>query len=148
MNKNINILQEHRINVIKDKKFDFKKMDISLYELIKKQDYCFEDVKKYLPFEPLDSYWEEKINIRIKFEGYIKNQQKVIENYEKLYAIKLNKIKDYKDVPNISLEARDKLNKVMPMTLDQASRISGINLNDLMNIKLYLEKSRKNDGQK
>ncbi len=148
MNKNIEILKNNKINIIKDKKFDFKKMDISLYELIKKQEYTYQDVQPYLEFEELDDYWEEKINISIKFEGYIKNQQKVIENYEKLYAIKLGKIKDYKDVPNISLEARDKLNKVMPMTLDQASRISGINLNDLMNIKLYLEKERNNNGQK
>ncbi len=139
---NVNLLKENKINIIKDKKFNFKKIDISLYELIKKQNYFYEDIEKYLNFKPLDNIWKEKINIQIKFEGYIKNQEKLIENYEKLYAIKLNKIKSYNNIPNLSLEAIDKLNKIKPISLDQASRISGINLNDLMNIKLYIEKNR------
>ena len=57
--------------------------------------------------------------------------------------ILLAPIKDYKDVPNISLEAIDKLNKIKPHSLDQASRISGINLVDLLNIKLYLNNQKK-----
>lgn len=143
LNKNIEILQNHKITEIKDKiNFDFKKMDITLYELLKKQEYTFQDIETFFDFENLDDYWKEKINIKIKFEGYIKNQEKLIKNYEKLHSIKLGLNIDYKQIPNLSLEAIDKLNKIKPMNLDQASRISGVNLNDLMNIKIFLEKRR------
>ncbi len=145
LNKNIEILKNNKIIELKDKiKFDFKKMDITLYELLKKQDYIFQDIEPYFEFEKLDEYWKEKINIKIKFEGYIKNQEKLIKNYEKLHSFKLGSDIDYKNVPNLSLEAIEKLNKIKPMNLDQASRISGVNLSDLMNIKIFVEK-RKNE---
>lgn len=143
LNKNIEILNNHKIIEIKNKiNFDFKKKDITLFELLKKQEYSYNDIESFFNFEELDEYWKEKINIKIKFEGYIRNQEKLIKNYEKLQSVKLDVNMNYKNVPNISLEAIDKLNKVKPMNLDQASRISGVNLNDLMNIKIYIEKRR------
>ncbi|MDE6894256.1 MAG: tRNA uridine-5-carboxymethylaminomethyl(34) synthesis enzyme MnmG, partial [Malacoplasma sp.] len=91
----------------------------------------------------LDDYWKDKVDISIKYEGYIKSQQKIINDYKNIENIKINSILDYKNVPNISLEAQEKLNKIKPLTLGQASRISGINLVDLINIKLYLENLKK-----
>ncbi|MEG1150858.1 MAG: tRNA uridine-5-carboxymethylaminomethyl(34) synthesis enzyme MnmG [Malacoplasma sp.] len=143
LNLAIKKLKDTKISSINDLDFNFKKIDISLYELLKKQNFYYEDVEKYLdlPFS-FEDRWKEKINIRIKYEGYILAQKKTINERSKFSKINLKDIKDYKLVPNISLEAVDKLNIVKPLSLDQASRISGINLNDLINIKFYIEKNK------
>jgi tRNA uridine 5-carboxymethylaminomethyl modification enzyme len=80
-----------------------------------------------------------KINILVKFEGYINHQQKFIDRFAKYEDISLKKISDYQQLKNLSLEAKDKLNKIKPLTLGQAKRISGINLTDLMIIKYYID---------
>jgi tRNA uridine 5-carboxymethylaminomethyl modification enzyme len=77
----------------------------------------------------------------IKYEGYIKNQQKSINQYEKMLKINLTKINDYRKIKNLSLEAIDKLNKNHPTNMAQASQISGVTINDLLAIKIYLEKT-------
>ena len=88
----------------------------------------------------------KKIDIAIKFEGYIANQLKTIKKLSNLAKCSLSSIKNYKEVPNLTLEAIDKLNKIMPLDLEQASRISGINLVDIAIIKNYItNKNKKND---
>ena len=154
-NKNLNnftnTLNELENSTLKDVKgFQYKsrKTNTNIYEILKRQDYSFRDIEKYLNNKDvLDDYWKDKIDIFIKYGGYIKNQQKIINSSKNIDDIKLSSIIDYKDVPNISLEAIDKLNKVKPLSLGQASRISGINLPDLINIKFYLDnKNKKQDS--
>lgn len=145
---NLNIamkkLKETKISCAKELIVQFKKIDISFYDLLKKQDFKYDDIEKYLdlPFS-LNETWKEKIDIKIKYEGYIATQKKVINEKSKLCKVSLKNIKNYSNIPNISLEAIDKLNLVRPMSLDQASRISGINFNDLINIKHYIDKKNK-----
>lgn len=142
----IDELKKTTLSKCKGFKFDSKKTNVTLYEILKRQDYNFNDVEPYIKTKHnLNDYWKDKINIKIKYEGYIANQKKSIKELDNLFKIKLDKINDYKKVPNISLEAIDKLNKVKPISLDQASRISGINLSDLLNIKMYIENLNKND---
>lgn len=145
---NLNIaikkLKNTKISSAKGLSVNFKKIDIFFYELLKKQCFRYDDIEKYLdlPFS-FDEKWKEKINIKIKYEGYIAAQKKVISDKGKLNKVCLKSIINYKSIPNISLEAIEKLNLVKPISLDQASRISGINLNDLINIKHYIEKKNK-----
>jgi tRNA uridine 5-carboxymethylaminomethyl modification enzyme len=80
----------------------------------------------------------------IKFEGYIKKQDKYIDKFKKWEKIDISSIRDYSVIENLSLEARDKLNKIKPQTLGQAERIQGINMPDLIVVKFYLEQ-QKND---
>ena len=144
--KIINDLKTLTLSKCKGLKINSRKTNISIYEILKRQDYCFNDIEPFLNLKNdiLDEKWKEKIDIKIKYEGYIENQKKEIKELEKLSLIDLSTISDYKQIPNISLEAIDKLNKIKPLSLDQASRISGINLPDLLNIKLFMEKC-KND---
>jgi tRNA uridine 5-carboxymethylaminomethyl modification enzyme len=83
----------------------------------------------------------DKVEIRVKFDGYIKNQEKYINKWKKYESIDLSSIQDYKKIKNLSLEAIDKLNKIRPLTLGQAERISGINMPDLIVIKYFLEQN-------
>lgn len=133
-------LKETTLSKVKGFDYPSKKTNTTLLEILKRQDYMFNDVEPYLKNKNLlDDFWKEKIDIKIKYEGYIEKQRKVIQDSLKLENIELTKIDDYKKVPNISLEAIDKLNKIKPHSLGQASRIIGINLPDLMNIKMYLD---------
>jgi tRNA uridine 5-carboxymethylaminomethyl modification enzyme len=108
----------------------------TLYDLLKRPGICLEQLikKTKLNFNSVN-----KLEILVKYDGYIKHQQKYIERFNKYDEISLNKITNYDLLKNLSLEARDKLNRVKPLTLGQAKRISGINLTDLMIIKYYID---------
>ena len=139
LNKNIGMLKNKLTSEVKGLKTTYKKSNISLYELIKRPDFSYQDLKQYIDAYELDDFWQEKINIKIKYDGYIKNQKNLIQDYEKLSRTKLSINIDYKQVGNLSLEAIDKLNKFKPIDLGQASRISGVTFNDLINIKFFLK---------
>lgn len=139
LNKNIEMLKNKLTSEVKGLKTTYKKSNISLYELIKRPDFSYQDLKQYIDAYELDDFWQEKINIKIKYDGYIKNQKNLIQDYEKLSRTKLSINIDYKQVGNLSLEAIDKLNKFKPIDLGQASRISGVTFNDLINIKFFLK---------
>lgn len=143
-NKTIEELKNKTLKNVKDFKYDSKKTNITFYEILKRQDYSFKDVEPFLENKNiLDDFWKSKIDINIKYGGYIKSSLKTINETQNLDNVKLDKELDYKNIPNISLEAIDKLNKIKPLSLGQASRISGINLPDLINIKMYLDSKGK-----
>ena len=81
----------------------------------------------------------------IKYQGYIENERKEANKFRKLENIKLSKDLDYLNMSGLRLEARQKLDKVRPETLGQASRISGVNPSDISVLILNLKKG-KNDG--
>jgi tRNA uridine 5-carboxymethylaminomethyl modification enzyme len=107
-----------------------------LYDLLKRPNV---KINELIKAGKLTNDSMNKIEILVKFDGYIKHQQKYIERFNKYDEISLAKIKDYQKLKNLSLEARDKLNKIKPLTLGHAKRISGINLTDLMIIKYYID---------
>jgi tRNA uridine 5-carboxymethylaminomethyl modification enzyme len=108
----------------------------NLYSLLKRPNVKLSELIK---IDKLTESSVQKIEILVKFDGYIKHQEKFIERFNKYDDISLSKIKDYQELKNLSLEARDKLNKIKPLTLGQAKRISGINLTDLMIIKYHID---------
>jgi tRNA uridine 5-carboxymethylaminomethyl modification enzyme len=112
----------------------------NLLELLKRPEVKLNEIVESKILKNLTQHSINKIEIKVKFEGYIKLQDKEIERYSKLANISLKSIKDYKYVKNLSLEARDKLNKIRPLDLSQAQRIQGITSGDIIRIKYYLEK--------
>lgn len=88
---------------------------------------------------PLSEASIEKLMIKVKYEGYIKNQESRINKSEKWKKISLLNISDYSDISNLSREAIEKLNLEKPITIDDALRIEGINLNDIFWIKAFLD---------
>ncbi len=136
------ILNSKTIGMYKTLAQGNKKTNLTLYDYLKRPENSIRDIIDLLEIDKtlVSEELLDKIDINIKFEGYIKKQQEEINKISKLYEYKLDEIKDYKQIPNLSLEAIDKLNKIRPNDLDQASRISGINIADIINIKFYFDK--------
>lgn len=81
----------------------------------------------------------EQININIKYDGYIKRQLKQVEQFKKIEKKKIPVDIDYDDIKNLRLEARQKLQKFKPVSVGQASRISGVSPADISVLLVYLE---------
>lgn len=82
----------------------------------------------------------EQVNIHLKYEGYIKKQMLQVEQFKKLEKRRIPDNIDYEAVGNLRTEARQKLTKVRPANIGQASRINGVNPADITNLLVYLER--------
>ena len=93
-------------------------------------------------FALLDDDSKEQLLIQIRYEGYILKEYKVAQKMLQMENRKIPDDINYDEIKNIASEARDKLKKVLPQTISQASRISGVNPSDISILLVYLE-SRK-----
>ncbi|MFR2533899.1 MAG: tRNA uridine-5-carboxymethylaminomethyl(34) synthesis enzyme MnmG [Clostridia bacterium] len=82
---------------------------------------------------------QQEVGIEIKYEGYIKLQQQQVEKFKKLEQKMLPKELNYNDIKGLRLEARQKLNKIKPSSIGQASRISGVSPADISVLLIYIE---------
>jgi tRNA uridine 5-carboxymethylaminomethyl modification enzyme len=104
----------------------------TLAELVKRPELDYEklaEIDEKRPHLPLDV--REQINIEMKYEGYIKRQKQQVEQFKKLEGKKLPENFDYSEVKSLRREAVQKLNKIQPSTVGQASRISGVSPADI-----------------
>jgi tRNA uridine 5-carboxymethylaminomethyl modification enzyme len=111
---------------------------VYLSELLKRPEMNKEDVT----FFTKESYSDdtlEQLEIRIKYAGYIQKAQREVDKMLRLEDKMIPENIDYKTIKNISSESREKLNKIKPKTLGQASRISGVNPADISVLLVYLE---------
>ena len=102
-------------------------------------------IEKYLPDGPLKLSERDKrsLEIRVKYSGYIKRQEKMAERFVRMDMMKIPRNFSYMDIGALSIEAREKMEKFKPETLGQASRIAGVRAADLSIIMVMLEKGRK-----
>lgn len=117
------------------------KTGIKLSELIKRPqlDYeCLAPFDKARPDLPRQVF--EQVEIDLKYEGYIKRQQAKVDEMRRLEVKKIPADIDYDDVYSLRLEAREKLKKVRPESVGQASRISGVSPSDISVLLIYLSK--------
>lgn len=84
----------------------------------------------------------EELEILVKYDGYISRQQKQVEQFQKLEERKLPDGIDYQSIDGLRLEARQKLEKMRPKSIGQASRISGVSPADISVLLVYLEQNR------
>ena len=84
----------------------------------------------------------EQVNINIKYEGYIERQAKQVEEFKKLEAKIIPKSVDYNKISSLRLEARQKLSELRPLSIGQASRISGVSPADISVLLVYLEQGK------
>ena len=87
----------------------------------------------------------EQVNINIKYEGYISRQIKQVEQFKKMENKKIPENIDYKIVPSLRIEARQKLELCKPISVGQASRIPGVNPADISCLLVYLSTLKKNN---
>ncbi|MBQ6539404.1 MAG: tRNA uridine-5-carboxymethylaminomethyl(34) synthesis enzyme MnmG [Oscillospiraceae bacterium] len=81
----------------------------------------------------------EQVEISLKYEGYIEKQLKQVEDFRKMESRRLREDIDYSEIKGLRLEARQKLNKVRPRNMGQASRISGVSPADIAALMIWLE---------
>ena len=112
----------------------------TLSELIRRPELCYEMLapldkeRKELPEEVI-----EQVNINIKYDGYIKRQIKQVEHFKKLETKRIPEDFNYDDVGSLRLEARQKLKLYRPISIGQASRISGVSPADISVLLVYME---------
>lgn len=113
----------------------------TLYDLIKRPEIDEEVLKKIFPeFEKVPKDILDEVIIEIKYEGYIAKTYRDAEKLLKLESKQIPVDINYKDVRNLASEARQKLELVRPLTIAQASRISGVNPSDIEILAVYLKK--------
>ena len=151
----IDVLKENYITPTQEVNKYFADKNVSLltgkvsgYDLLKRPEIDFSDIKVLFPNidVDLDETSLEQILISIKYEGYIIKEYKQAKKFQVLETKKIPNDIDYDLIPNIASEARDKLKKVKPETISQASRISGVNPSDISILLVYLESRKSNDN--
>lgn len=119
------------------------KSGTTLAELIKRPELDYENLAEVDENRPELAFdVQEQVNIEIKYEGYIKRQMQQVAQFKKLEGKKLPENFDYAQVNSLRKEAVQKLNKIQPSTIGQASRISGVSPADISVLMVYLEKSK------
>ncbi len=106
------------------------------YEILKELD----SERKWLPDDVI-----EQVEIEIKYEGYIERQLRQVEQFKKMEKKKIPDDLNYDDVPSLRLEARQKLKSFRPISVGQASRISGVSPADISVLLVYFEQYKKQD---
>lgn len=113
---------------------------VKLGDLLRRSELSYENLKEIDSERPvLPSDVVQEAEIQIKYEGYIKLQEEQVEKFKKLEEKKLPKDVDYNELKGLRLEARQKLNKIKPDSIGQASRISGVSPADISVLLIYLE---------
>lgn len=117
---------------------------IKLKDLLKRPEITYDSLNEIDENMPdLSFAVKEQVSIAIKYEGYIKRQIAQVEQFKKLEKRKIPKGIDYEEIKGIRIEARQKLNKVKPESVGQASRIEGVSPADISVLLIYLESLKK-----
>ena len=115
------------------------KDSITLYDLLKRPEIKIDDLNKFITLD-YDKDVKKEVEINISYEGYIAKAEKEALKMLDLENKKIDADIDYDDIPNIASEAKEKLKEIRPLTLGQASRISGVNPADIAILSVYLKK--------
>ena len=141
-----NILRNNNLKLNEETKALLKRLNVeipsfstSLYMFLKRPEINMDIIKKIIPLEYENDILEE-VEIEIKYEGYIAKVYKEAEKMKKLEEKLIPKDIDYDDVLNLASEARQKLSQIRPISIGQATRISGVNPSDIAILTVYLKK--------
>ena len=113
----------------------------TMAELIRRPELNYEVLAPVDPNRPeLDYDVVEQVNINIKYDGYIKRQQRQVEQFKKLESKLIPEDINYDEIQSLRIEAKQKLNEMRPSSIGQASRISGVSPADVSVLLVYLER--------
>lgn len=124
------------------------KKSMSFTDLVRRPELTYDMVRSLdenVPF--LSDDVREQVNIQLKYQGYIEREMKQVSDFRKLEAKKIPNEIDYDLVPSLRIEARQKLNNIRPLTVGQASRISGVSPSDISVLLIYLKSGKLNDNR-
>ncbi len=129
--------------------WDTSKVDgsISLLELLKRPQVSYEGLAAVDKSRPaLPQHIVDHLEVQIKYEGYIRKQLQQIEKFKRLEDKKLSENIDYSGIEGLRIEAKEKLDRFKPVSIGQASRISGVSPADINVLLIYLEKHRRRNN--
>lgn len=117
---------------------------ILVSDILKRPELSYKDLESFftLPDEKLSPRVIEQIDIQIKYEGYIKKAMDKVDKLKRLEEKRIPQNIDYNSIDSLATEARQKLIKIQPETIAQASRISGVNPADISILMVYLEQRK------
>ncbi|WP_047153319.1 tRNA uridine-5-carboxymethylaminomethyl(34) synthesis enzyme MnmG [Aneurinibacillus tyrosinisolvens] len=117
---------------------------IDVYSLLRRPEMTYKHVEVIAPAEsPVPADVAEQVEIQIKYEGYIRKQLQDVERLKKMDKKRIPEGIDYMSIHGLAMEARQKLDKVKPLSIGQASRVSGVTPADISVLLIYLETYRK-----
>ena len=120
---------------------------ISLMELLKRPQVSYAGLAAVDNSRPeLAQHIVDHLEVQIKYEGYIRKQLQQIEKFKRLEDKKLSENIDYSQIEGLRIEAKEKLEKFRPLSIGQASRISGVSPADINVLLIYLEKHRRRNN--
>ena len=134
--ENNNFLKEHNSSPLTGK--------IKLIDLVKRPEIELSELLSHIGYE-CDKEIIEMVETDIKYEGYINKTKNEVKKMLKLEEKQIPSDIDYSKVKNIATEARQKFEKIRPLTIGQASRISGVNPSDITMLLVYLKKEYNNE---
>ncbi|WP_137626196.1 tRNA uridine-5-carboxymethylaminomethyl(34) synthesis enzyme MnmG [Lactiplantibacillus pingfangensis] len=113
-------------------------------DFLKRPEVRYDDLMKFIPApaEPLERHIVEQVEIQIKYAGYIKKAEERVAHLKKMEAKKIPDRIDYDAIDGLATEAHQKLKKIQPATIAQASRISGVNPADIAILSVYIQQGR------
>ncbi|WP_033170601.1 tRNA uridine-5-carboxymethylaminomethyl(34) synthesis enzyme MnmG [Selenomonas sp. ND2010] len=120
----------------------------SFYELLRRPDVDYAKLQESFNLPDLEPEVRQQVEISITYEGYIKKQLEQVEHMEKLEEKLLPEDIDYQQVPSLRDEGREKLAKIRPRSVGQASRISGVSPADISVLLVWLEQQRRIQDKK
>ena len=139
-------LQENTLHLTEDviKVFENNNINVPLtglnyYDLLKRPEITLKFIENFIEIN-YSSEVKEQVEINAKYDGYIKKAYKEVEKLSRLEEKQIPDDIDYQKVTNLASEARQKLEKIRPKTIAQASRISGVNPVDISVLTIYLKK--------
>ena len=116
---------------------------IKLIDLLKRSELNYEKLSEIDTNRPdLTPVEAEEVEIQVKYEGYIKLQEAQVEKFKKLEKKKIPDDIVYSEIKGLRLEARQKLDKIKPLSIGQASRISGVSPADINVLHIYIEQEK------
>jgi tRNA uridine 5-carboxymethylaminomethyl modification enzyme len=117
-----------------------------LIDLLRRPQLSYDDLAPFDPGRPaLSAAVTEQVAIRVKYEGYIRRQEKQVAELERLERHRLPEDMDYSHIQGLRLEAREKLGAVRPRNLGQAGRISGVSPADIAALMIYLDRKEEHN---
>ena len=142
--KDTSVVPEDANPVLADYNSSPMKQSDKIFKIFSRPKIAMEDVRKfpgveeYIQENALDTEMLEQTEIQVKYSGYIEKEKNNADKLNRLEDVKIPKNFDYSKIKSMSFEAREKLNKVQPANVSQASRISGVSPNDVSVLLVYM----------
>ncbi|HCV82153.1 MAG TPA: tRNA uridine-5-carboxymethylaminomethyl(34) synthesis enzyme MnmG [Zunongwangia profunda] len=142
--KDTSVVPEDANPVLADYNSSPMKQSDKIFKIFSRPNIAMDDVRKfpgveeYIQQHHLDTEMLEQTEIQIKYSGYIQKEKNNADKLNRLEDVKIPKHFDYSKIKSMSFEAREKLNKIQPANVSQASRISGVSPNDISVLLVYM----------